>query len=480
MTSAVARRFLVLRHLLAPPRALPPGPESVLAVVDRLGSLQFDPLEVAGRNHDLVLQARIRGYRRADADELLYRRRLLFEAHNKGLSLLPTRELPWFRHTWDRNVLHHRDGVFAEHPEATEAILGRIRAQGPLSSLDFEREATIDWYWGPTSRARAILEALAEAGILGLARREGNRRFYDLIERLQPADLLAERIPELEQVRHRLLSRYRAHGLLGSGGSGELWLGTAPARAGSGRFPGHSRAELLDDLVARGELVPLGVGGMAGLRFVLADELPLLAQAEREVAAESGAAAGVVGGGPDTAQATTPRPGAADQGVTFLAPLDPLAWDRDLLRRVFGFDYVWEVYVPAGRRRWGYYVLPILFGDRFVGRIEPRIERATGTVRLLGLWWEPGFDPLAVPGFVPAFADALLAYRAFAGAARSVFPPRARPPGFASAVGAAMRRSVAGPADRATRPERRPAGRPAATTGAGQRLRAKKMLPGPS
>ena len=96
------------------------------------------------------------------------------------------------------------------------------------------------------------------------------------------------------------------------------------------------------------------------------------------------------------------QPGGAEPGVAFLAPLDPLAWDRDLLLRLWDFDYRWEVYVPAAKRRWGYYVLPLLYGDRFVGRIEPRIDRKAGVLRILGLWWEDGFDPLggANPGFV--------------------------------------------------------------------------------
>ncbi|HEX8025338.1 MAG TPA: crosslink repair DNA glycosylase YcaQ family protein, partial [Candidatus Limnocylindrales bacterium] len=111
-------------------------------------------------------------------------------------------------------------------------------------------------------------------------------------------------------------------------------------------------------------------------------------------------------------RAGTP-PGGAPPGVAFLAPLDPLVWDRDLLRKLFDFDYLWEVYVPEPKRKWGYYVLPLLFGDRFVGRIEPRIDRKAKTLDVVGLWWEPGFDPLAAEGFVPAFADALEAHRAF-------------------------------------------------------------------
>jgi hypothetical protein len=396
---AVARRFLAIRHLLAPPRALPAEPESVTAVVDRIGSLQFDPLEVAGRNHDLVLQARIAGYRRELTDELLYGRRLLFEAYNKALNLLPTRELPYYRIAWQSGADGWAGRLLAEHEPLAQKLLAEIEAHGPRSSTDFERGESIDWWWGPTTAVRAVLEALAASGRLGLSRRDGNRRYFDLVERLFPADLLAIRIPEREQRRHKLLSRYRAHGLLGAAGSGELWLGIGPAAL---------RAELRAELVDRGELVAVSVEGLKGHRFVVADELPLLAQAEREIAAEAAGA--------------SPRPGDGAPGASFLAPLDPIMWDRAALEPLYGFEYRWEVYTPAAKRRWGYYVLPILFGDRLVGRIEPRIDRAGRAVRILGLAWETGFDPLAEPGFTSAFADALRDYIHFARADRLVLP----------------------------------------------------------
>jgi hypothetical protein len=402
LTRDVARRFLVIRHFLAPPRALPAAEESVLAVVDRVGSLQFDPLEVAGRNHDLVLHARIAGYRRAWTDRLLYERRLLFEAYNKGLSILPTRELPWHRLTWDRARRSHEDEVLREHRDHVEDLLERIRRDGPVSTADLDRSEAIDWYWGPTLKSRAVLEALAEAGIIGIARRDGNRRYYDLAERLFPAGLLAEPVPEREQMLHRLLSRYRAHGLLGSTGQAEIFLGFRPGTMLDGS-PRPRRAELLEELAERGELVAVEVEGVRGTRCAITDELPLLAQAEREIA-------------------EAVEPGGEPPAASFVAPLDPLAWDRDLLRSLFDFDYVWEVYVPAPKRRWGYYVLPLLFGDRFVGRIEPRMDRQERAVRVLGLWWESGFDPLSAPGFVEALAEALDAYRDFHGATRVTFP----------------------------------------------------------
>jgi uncharacterized protein len=411
----VARRFLVLRHLLAPPRSLSAEPESVLRVVDRLGSLQFDPLEVAGRNHDLVLLARIAGYRREWTDHWLYEDRRLYETYNKGLSIVPTAEMPWHRFTWDRHRVAFDGGTFDEHAPLVDELLTRIREGGALLPRDVGPREAIDWYWRPTNQVRAILEALAQAGILGIARRERNLRVYDLIERLFPAALLAERRPEAEQQRHRLLSRYRGGGLLGITGQAELWVGMG----GSGRTS-IGRAELRRELVDDGSLLPIAVEGLKGERFVVARDLGDLEQAEREVAA------GV-------------PPGGKAAGAAFLAPLDPLCWDRDLLRRLFDFDYIWEVYVPAAKRRWGYYVLPILYGDRLVGRIEPRIERRTKSLAVVGLWWEPGFDPLTVDGFVGAFAAAVAAHRDFGGSSRVVWPRATRHRNFVKAVRAALR-----------------------------------------
>ncbi len=422
----IARRFLAIRHLLAPPRSLPPTTESVLAVVDRLGSLQFDPLDVAGRNHDLVLAARIRGYHRELADELLYERRVLFETYNKSLNLLPTRELPYYRISWDHGAAGRSGALVGEQEALAAKVLEAITREGPKSSTDFERQPAIDWWWGPTSAPRAVLEALAVSGRLGLARREGNRRYYDLVERLYPADLLAIRVPEREQLRHKLLSRFRAHGLLGHGGGGELWLDIGKQDIRSG---------LRSELVDRGELVAVAVDGLKGHRYVIAEELPLLAQARREVELEAA-------GGPS-------RPGDGTIGASFIAPLDPLLWDRGLLDPLYGFDYRWEVYTPAVKRRWGYYVLPILFGDRLVGRIEPRLNRGARSISILGIQWEEGFDPLATEGLLGAFAGALRDYMAFGDADHLTPPPDRRHRPLFTLLAAELpvkRRSGKGPA----------------------------------
>ena len=386
VAAEAARRFLFARHFLTPARSVAGGPDAVLEVVRKLGSIQFDPIGVAGRNHDLMLHARVAGYEAAWCDEL-YERREIFEATNKALSFVRASEFPWFRHVMGRKGPEFHAAALTENAAVAERVLDRIRAEGPLSSLDFEREAgaTTDWFGMPENAVRSVLEAYTVTCAIGLARRDGNIRYYDLLERLLPAELLAQEVPEREQVRHKLLSRYRAHGLLGPGGAGGTFARiAAPAE----------RNELRAELIERGELVPVEVEDGRGKRLVVAEERELL-QAPPE-----------------------PTP-----SVAFIAPFDSLLWDTALLASLFGFEYVWEGFFKAENRRWGYYVLPISFGSRFVGRIEPRIDRDRACVEVLGVWWEDGFAPGRSAGFVDAMRDALRGYLRFAGADRLEWAP---------------------------------------------------------
>src|SRR5688500_1058319 len=168
-----------------------------------------------------------------------------------------------------------------------------------------------------------------------------------------------------------MLSRYGADGLLGIGGGGDIFGGLGPAKPDP-RVPGYpGRTALRVELVTDGELVPVEVEGVRGKRFVLREDMELLE-----------------------------APPAPPPSVAFLPPFDPLIWDRPLLAALFGFEYVWELFFPPAKRRFGWYVLPLLFRDRFVGRIEPRIDRAAGRVEVLALWWEDSFDPRRADGFV--------------------------------------------------------------------------------
>ncbi|HEX6787974.1 MAG TPA: crosslink repair DNA glycosylase YcaQ family protein [Gaiellaceae bacterium] len=385
VSAEAARRFLVARHFLAPARSVKGGKKGVLKVIEKLGSLQFDPLAIAGRNHDLVLHARVAGYT-PEWSAALYEGREIFEAYNKGLSFVAADAFPWFRARLGRRAAE----TIAENADVAERVVDRIKADGPLSTLDFEREqgSIKDWFGMPTNTVREVLEALTLTGALGLSRRDGNRRYYDLLERLLPAEILAHEPPLLEQLRYRMLSRYRAHGLLGPGGGNDIFGGLGAAKPDP-RFPGSpGRHAIRDDLIDAREIVPVDVAGV-GKRFVLKDEVKALE-------------------GP-------PEP---PPSVAFLPPFDALIWDRPFLRKLFDFDYVWELFIPPAKRRWGWYVLPILFRDRFVGRIEPRIDRDAGRIEILNVWWEERFAPARAEGFVDAMRDALGAYVLFADADR--------------------------------------------------------------
>jgi hypothetical protein len=262
-------------------------------------------LAVASRNHDLVLHARIAGYEPAWCDAL-YERREIFEATNKALSFVPASEFPWFRHVMGRKGPRFHGAALAENAAVAGRVFERIRSEGPLSSLDFERETggTTDWFGMPENVVRAVLEAYTVTGVIGLGRRDGNLRYYDLLERLLPAEVLAHEVPEREQLRHKLLSRYRAHGLLGAGGA----CGTFARIADP-----PQRNELRKELGELGALVPVDVEGVRGKRLVLAEEVALL-QAPPE-----------------------PAP-----SVAFIAPFDSLLWDTALLSSLFAYDHVWE------------------------------------------------------------------------------------------------------------------------------------------
>ncbi len=387
-----ARRFLVRRHLLAPPRSLPAKPESVLTAVERMGLLQFDPLEVPGaRNHDLVLHARIAGYRREWCEAWLYGPdRRLIELYNKSLNLVPIHELPNFQITWQRNAPETSNGILKDQAEVAQAILRRLKTDGPLSTAAFsEHSHAVDWWWAPTRASRAVMEALFVIGRIGISRRDGNRRYYDLIERLVPPALLKHKESEEDAMTHRLLSRFRATGLTKAVGT------QAEVMYSAGSQP--ERVRRTQRLVDDGELLPVDVEGLKRTRYIIAGEEPIL-------------------------EATADPGSLGSPAVSFIAPLDPLAWDRRQLRELWGFDYLWEVYVPEAKRKWGYYVLPILFGDRMVGRIEPRLDRRTKSLMILGIWFEADAAPMEDARFIPALRDAIEAYRAFVGADKVRWP----------------------------------------------------------
>jgi uncharacterized protein YcaQ len=353
-----ARRFLLAKQGLWPPRALS-GRDGVLAVFERLACIQFDPLNIVGRNPDLVLQSRVADYRPAMLYQLTYDERRFYDYWDKMMSVVPMRDWPNFALRRAELHQHHaqRRAKYAEH---VQVILDIVRQQGPMSSLDFKEQHDVawkmDWRWGQMRAAKALMEMLGDTGELMVSHRQGSRRYYDLAERVLPEEIAARPLltDERAYLCWRVARRCQGLGLVGPGMGGEVWGGVAKA---------PQRAGAIETLVKQGEMAPVQIEGDQRVYHLLTCDLPYLEMARAE------------GPGP---------------GVAFIAPLDNLIWSRNLIERLFGFRYVWEVYKPAAQRRYGYYVLPVLYGDRFVARFDAKLERKKGELQLLSWHWEPG------------------------------------------------------------------------------------------
>lgn len=385
ITRRQARRFLLIHHFLWPPRSQR-GLEGTRAVFDRLGSVQFDPINVTGRNPDLVLQSRVTGYRSEYLGELLYDRRELIEGWDKMASIFPSRQWSQFSRQRARMKEHYR----SRWPEAmnlADHVLETLRLSGPLASNEFNHHVTTEGAWGQPARlVRICLNGLFESGEVGIAHRSGNRRTFDLIERLYSnsvTDGPASHTSDGEYYRWHMLRRIGSLGLARDR-AGVQWSGIIGANQ-------EERRATLAALMENGEVVSAVVDGLESQGFYLrSQDLSEL----------------------DRARRTRLRlPHAA-----FLAPLDNLLWDRSLVKTVFDFDYVWEVYKPKAKREYGYYVLPILVGDALVGRVEPRLSADGKSLKILGWWWESGYRPNDTER--AALAEAIGEFLLFLGAER--------------------------------------------------------------
>lgn len=357
-----ARQFLLAAQGLLPPREKE-GKNGVLQVIRDLNSIQYDPVNIVGRNPDLVLQSRVKDYKPRMLDELLYKVRMLIDGWDKMASIFPVEDWPYFSHHRAKMREQHGtpDGVVMR---VAPDVLQRIRSEGPQSSLEFKDYPKEDWSWGPTRASRAALEGLYAMGVLGIDHRENHRRYFDLIARLLPGDVLQAPDPNqtLESYQSWHIKRRIGSVKLAHAHAGEHWGGILKVKS-------RKRRKILQDLVEEGEVHALAIAGIPRhVFFILDQDLPLLEAIPEHVKECSGAA--------------------------FIAPLDNLIWNRKLVRLVFGFDYAWEVYKPKVKREYGYYVLPVLAGDRLVARVEPVLEKKSGRLKVRGWWWEEGIPHL--------------------------------------------------------------------------------------
>ena len=346
-----ARRLWLAQTGLA---AAPTGGPAPLDVIRRLGLLQLDSIPVVARAHHHILWSRCQSYRPPALDRLM-RDRAVFEHFTHDASVLPIELYPiWTRQFRRRRARIDRHGYWGGRPdhETRAAIRARIAREGPLSSAAFEAPKGAARTMWQRPAHKVALDYMWHAGELATAHRRNFVKFYDLAERVIPEELRRSALPDAEQVARLCEAALDRLGFATTGDIQRFWDATDPA-------------EVKAWIAAEGEaLVPVEIEAAGGgWQAALAP-----ADIEERLAA---------------APAATGR-------LRILNPFDPALRDRARLARLFGFDYRIEIFVPAAERRWGYYVLPLLEGDRFVGRIEARADRGDGCLVLQKLWSEPG------------------------------------------------------------------------------------------
>ena len=341
LTRAEARRRLVAHLGLA--RFLGRGARGVRAVLERLRCIQLDPLDVIGTNADLVVMARVEDAQRGDVWRHLFPKHA-FEHFAKERCILPASAFPWYRqqgHAAQTPWWRHGEREQRVPPQLVAAVLDEVRERGPLTARDLTDHGSvdpIDWagWMGTKKMTSMALEILWTTCDVVVSRNESGVKLYDV-----PQRAFGElREPEGDFKRWAVRERAHAAGLLTRAG-GSIWSMLNKVRTST----------LVDEMIEAGELIDVRLEDSPRRYLAVPSFLDASAR--------------------------------YDDQVRILGPLDPLLWDRDLVRHVFNFEYVWEVYKPAHLRKWGWYVCPLLHRDRLIGRLDAQSGK---------LWFEKDVD----------------------------------------------------------------------------------------
>ncbi len=365
LTNRQARQFMLLKQgLLGEYKFI--GKQGALDYVRQAGCIQFDPVDACGKNAELTLQSRVKGFTKQTLYELLYSDRKLVDYPDKNLSIIPTEDWPYF----DRYRKASRAGGlrFEEIAKLEDQTKSYINTHGPVNSDELPISGSIQWHssihwsgnWdGSTKASRSVLEHLYSTGKLIIHHKRGTRKYYDLADRYLPIGLLNAPDPlpdEFEHQKWRILRRIGAVGLLWNRPS-DAWLNIWGLKS-------EQRNQAFKELLDEGKILEIKVEDLKDILFCRAEDLSLVETVLQK-------------------DDFKPR-------CEFIAPLDCMMWDRRLIRAIFGFDYSWEIYTPANKRKYGFYVLPLLYGDSFIGRVEAVADRKSCTMTVKNIWYEDG------------------------------------------------------------------------------------------
>ncbi len=365
ITKRQAGQFILLKQgLLGKYRFV--GKNGAYDYVRQAGCIQYDPVDVCGKNAELTLQSRVKGFKKQMLHELLYKDRLLVDYADKELSIWPAEDWPYFSSYRERSL--ELGETFEGLEKLKEQAITYINEHGPVCSDSLPIEGEIFWHssmhwsgnWHKKSpAARSVLEQLYTDGVLVIHHKKGSRKYYDLAKKYLPAKILESENhckDEEDFIAWRVLRRIGAVGL--------LWDKNSTAFLGID-ICAEKRKKILKDLTDLGKVNAVTVEGIKQTFYYRSEDEPLM-------------------------QAVLEGDADLKSRMAFIAPLDPLMWDKDLVFAIWDFRYSWEIYTPAVKRKYGYYTLPILCGDKFVGRIEAVPDRKKHILQVKGLWWEEG------------------------------------------------------------------------------------------
>ncbi|MCL2376965.1 MAG: winged helix DNA-binding domain-containing protein [Defluviitaleaceae bacterium] len=379
ISNVQARRFLLRHHGLLGEHIFA-GKGGIMSFINRMGCVQYDPVDICGRTADIVLHSRIHSYKKADLYALLYDERRLIDYFDKNLCILPIAYFPIFLHERLEGVTYaaayeQRGGDAVKDMEMLVRKL--IEKRGHISAKEIDCKENVNWDWGvPTSVPRAALESMYFRGELIIHHKKGTIKSYAFAKNHVPPEILAAPLPynsREERNAWHVKRRIAAVGMLWNKAS-DAWIAL--------KLKAAERTAAFAKLLADGEIFEITVEGLKEPLYICENEREALEAAlsleENTVRAE------------------------------FIAPLDSLMWDRKLIAALFGFEYKWEIYTPQAQRKYGPYTLPFLYGDALVARAD--MARKDGRLVVNNIWTE-GDKPLhkeakaAFESCVARFAD---------------------------------------------------------------------------
>jgi uncharacterized protein len=360
-----ARRYILGRQGLFPGRRFA-GTDGVQAAIRAAEAIQVDTISVIARNHDLALWSRVQDYHPDYLDAVLYQERQFFE-YGHILFIYPLSEWAYWQAVMSRTS-GWRDWVEAEFQHLVEHAREHITTRGAMASRDFQgREKIVGGFKFIKDVTRG-LNYLWMSGEIVIHSRRGNDRVYELASRILPPALLEKSEIRLEEAEYF----FAAKTLRDCGIATPAELARRATATLQRRVSPTQAKTWLQKMCADGSATPVQIGDDKEIRYYPASDRSYIAElADGKI--------------PEVWQ---PLGTTTDDEVNFIAPLDNVIWDRARLLKIFDFEYVWEVYKPAPQRRWGYYTLPILWGDKFVARINSRLDRKTKQLHVLGFWLE--------------------------------------------------------------------------------------------